>query len=110
MQCTEGTSHYQPGDKAWRSNLTSPPAILPIHPPPQSLGHLFSASVLQSSHLLMLDGLMVEAGGLMETRIAGVDVTAYKNNKLALSSMLIQNKQALARTVWARVEGSSSNT
>lgn len=113
MQCTEGTSHYQPGDKAWRSNPTSPPAILPIHPihpPPQFLGHLFSASVLQSSHLLMLDGLMVEAVGLMGTRIAGVDVMAYKNNKLALSSMLIQNKQALARMVWARVEGSSSNT
>lgn len=43
----------------------------------------------------MLDGLMVEAVGLMGTRIAGVDVTAYKNNKLAFSSMLIQNKQAL---------------
>lgn len=57
--------------------------------------------------MLGLDGLMVEAVGLMGTRIAGVDVTAYKNNKLALSSTLIQNKQA--RTVWARAEGSSSN-
>lgn len=107
MQCTEGTSHYQPGDTAWRSNPTSPPPFSPSTC--LSLGHLFRAYVLQSSHLLRLDGLMFEAVGLMGTRIAGVDVTAYKNNKLALSSMLIQNKQALAWMVWARVEGSSSH-
>ena len=59
--------------------------------------------------MLRLDGLMVEAVVLMGTRIAGVDVTAYKNNKLALC-MVIQNKQALAWTVWAWVERSSSNT
>lgn len=44
---------------------------------------------------------MVEAVGLMGTRIAGVDVMAYKNNKLALCSMVIQNKQAVVWTVWA---------
>lgn len=87
------------------SSLSTPPPNPPCHP---SRGHLFRASVLQSSHLLRLDGLMVGAVGLMGTRIAGVDVTAYKNNKLAFNSMLIQNKQALARTVWERVEGSSS--
>lgn len=104
MQCTEKTSHYQPGDKARRSNSTSPPQ-LPSLRHPLSLGHLFRPSVLQNSRLLRMDGLMVEAVGLMGTRIAGVDVAAYNNNRLALCSTLIQNKQAL---MW--MERSPSNT
>lgn len=104
MQCTEGTSHYQPGDKAWRSNPNSPHVLPlpPASPPPLLVSGTSFQGLCPSKqpHSLRLDGLMVESVGLMGTRIAGVDVTAYKNNKLVLSSMLIQNKQALAVDVF----------
>lgn len=87
-----------------------------IWPPPTILPPFVSRTsfqVLCPSKQPLVQAGWIDSWGwvrIMGTRIAGVDIMAYKNNKTAFSGMLIHNKQALEWTFRIRVKGSSSAT